>query len=492
MSQRPPKGEGYVEVRELRRDEILPALHLIWDVFIRDVAPSYTPEGIEEFQKTIRYETVLSMYMNREITMFGAFEGTELIVTISVKNVGHIFLFYVKGACQGRGAGRQLFTTVWRHCTQMLKVSRITVNAAPEAVPKYIRMGMYPVMPEQTIKGMRYTPMEMIVSPCADYQYAASMDRKPTDNTLKIVLIGAAVLAAAFVTVFLISAVVFFIVSDRGDRMEDYRRYDNYGGGYYDDYYGGYYNDGGAEEEQGGLDAIPAAIEENLSYELEEETYSFTDYEKQNTYIEFYVQYPRLNGMEEKTQDKVNQILEEYAMKSVEEIYLHPSDEMKETVIGAQYPMLASYVQYKVCFASEDFLSVAYDDYNYRGSMEEFHENFRTVNINLEDGTVYQVKDVIDISDSFVEMWLRRIREDAAGEPIFSELSRRDIKRTFAGDSLGGIYVVNFFFAGNGFNIGYDLNYDENDPNDLGYVWLTASFKKNEVEGYMVDKEMWE
>ena len=163
----------------------------------------------------------------------------------------------------------------------MLKVSRITVNAAPEAVPKYIRMGMYPVMPEQTIKGMRYTPMEMIVSPCTDYQYAASMDRKQTDNTLKIVLIGAAVLAAAFVTVFLISAVVFFIVSDRGDRMEDYRRYDNYGGGYYDDYYGGYYKDGGAEEEQGGLDAIPAAIEENLSYELEEETYSFTDYEKQ-------------------------------------------------------------------------------------------------------------------------------------------------------------------------------------------------------------------
>ena len=87
---------------------------------------------------------------------------------------------------------------------------------------------------------------------------------------------------------------------------------------------------------------------------------------------------------------------------------------------------------------------------------------------------------------------LFRSREDAAGEPIFSELSRRDIKRTFAGDSLGGIYVVNFFFAGNGFNIGYDLNYDENDPNDLGYVWLTASFKKNEVEGYMVDKEMWE
>lgn len=476
-----------MEVRELRRYEILPALHLIWEVFISDVAPFYTPQGIEEFQKTIKYETVLSMYMNREITMFGAFEGTELIGTISVKNAGHIFLFFVKGLCQNRGAGRQLFEAVKQYCINVLKVNRITVNAAPGAVPKYIHMGMHPVMPEQVIMGMRYTPMEMSVISHKAYQYGGSSDNRRPDQTFKIVILGLAALAGVFLVMFFVSAVVFFIVSGRGNRMEDYRRYDYYD--YYNDYYN--YNDGDTKEENG-LNSIPAVIKENLPYEINEDNYSFTDYEKQNTYIEFLIQYPMLSGMEEDVQKKVNQVIEECAMKSVEEMYLHPSDEVKEAVIGAEYPVVAGYVKYKVCYASEDFLSIAFEDYNYRGSMEEYYINFRTVNINLKDGTVYQVKDVIDISDEFVEMWLKRIREGDAGNRALCELSRKEIKRTLSGDSLGGIYVVNFFFDGDGINIGYELNYEKNDPNDLGYVWLTASFDKDEMEEYLLNKEIWE
>ena len=480
-----------MEVRELRRHEILPALHLIWEVFINDVAPFYTPQGIEEFQKTIKYESVLSMYMNRELTMFGAFEGTELIGTISVKNAGHIFLFYVKGSCQKRGAGRQLFEAVKRYCVNVLKVNRITVNAAPGAVPKYIHMGMHPVMPEQVIMGMRYTPMEMTMLPKEAYGYGAPGGSRQADQNLKLIIIGTAALVGIFVVVFFLSVAVFFIAAGRESRPEDYRRYD-----YYNDYYGDYYDDyynynGGDDSEENGLDAIPAAIEENLPYEIEEENYSFTDYEAQNTYIEFFVQYPVLGGMEEDLQKKINQVIEDCAMKSVEETYLHPSEQMKEAVIGAEYPIVASYVKYKVCYASEDFLSIAFEDYNYRGSMEEYHENFRTVNINLRDGTVYQVRDVIRISDKFVEMWLGRIRESGAGESVFSELSRKDIKKSLSGDSLGGIYVVNFFFDEDGFNLGYDLNYEENDPNDLGYVWLVASFERDEMEEYLVDREIW-
>lgn len=153
-----------MEIRKLNRQEVRPALQLIWEVFLQDVAPVYTEEGIEEFRKTIEYETIFPMYMNEEIAMFGAFEGEELIGTISVKKIGHIFLFYVKSSCQGRGAGRQLFQAVYQHCANGLGVSRMTVNAAPDAVPKYMRMGMKPVMTEQQVKGMRYIPMEMAVN----------------------------------------------------------------------------------------------------------------------------------------------------------------------------------------------------------------------------------------------------------------------------------------------------------------------------------------
>lgn len=152
-----------MEIRKLSRQEVRPALRLIWEVFLQDVAPVYTEEGIEEFRKTIEYETICSMYMDEEITMFGAFEETELIGTISVKTTGHIFLFYVKSSCQGKGVGRQLFQAVYQHCAKKLNVGQITVNAAPDAVPKYVRMGMQPAMPEQQVRGMRYIPMEMAV-----------------------------------------------------------------------------------------------------------------------------------------------------------------------------------------------------------------------------------------------------------------------------------------------------------------------------------------
>ena len=31
-----------MEVRILQKSELLPALHLVWEVFVEDVAPSYT------------------------------------------------------------------------------------------------------------------------------------------------------------------------------------------------------------------------------------------------------------------------------------------------------------------------------------------------------------------------------------------------------------------------------------------------------------------
>ena len=85
-----------MEVRELKECEVRPALELIWDVFLKDVAPSYTQEGIDTFRRELDCESFLRMYKERQITMFGAFEGQELAGTISVKNIGHIFMFYVK------------------------------------------------------------------------------------------------------------------------------------------------------------------------------------------------------------------------------------------------------------------------------------------------------------------------------------------------------------------------------------------------------------
>ena len=98
-----------MEVRILQKQEILPALHLVWEVFAEDVAPSYPPEGVAEFQKFIKYDNILSLWQKQEIIFFGAFENETLCGTIAVKRAGHICLFFVKKDCQGKGIGKLLY-----------------------------------------------------------------------------------------------------------------------------------------------------------------------------------------------------------------------------------------------------------------------------------------------------------------------------------------------------------------------------------------------
>ena len=105
-----------MEIRMLQQYELLPALHLVWDVFADEIAPSYTPEGVAEFQKFIKYDNIYTMCQRREIFFFGAFQGTELCGTIAVKNDGHISLFFVRKQYRGKGIGRMLFQCVYNYC----------------------------------------------------------------------------------------------------------------------------------------------------------------------------------------------------------------------------------------------------------------------------------------------------------------------------------------------------------------------------------------
>ena len=45
-----------MEIRLIKEPELLPALHLVWEVFAQEIAPACTPQGVESFQKFIKYE----------------------------------------------------------------------------------------------------------------------------------------------------------------------------------------------------------------------------------------------------------------------------------------------------------------------------------------------------------------------------------------------------------------------------------------------------
>ena len=149
-----------LEIRRLREEELGKALTLVWEVFQNEVAPSYTEEGVQEFLKFIDYHFMKELSDRGEMIFWGAF-AEELIGTVAVRTDGHISLFFVKGEYQGFGIGKTLFQMMYNYCVKELKVNKITVNAAPQSVIKYIHMGMRQAGEIEEKCGIRSVPMEI-------------------------------------------------------------------------------------------------------------------------------------------------------------------------------------------------------------------------------------------------------------------------------------------------------------------------------------------
>ena len=132
-----------------RLDETQSALQLVWEVFQEFESPDYTQEGINEFYKTIHDENYISM-----LTMYGAFLSGELVGVIATRNNGrHIALFFVDGKYHRQGIGKQLFEAV--------RTDKMTVNSSPYAVGIYRKLGFKAVDEEQSVNGLRFTPMTL-------------------------------------------------------------------------------------------------------------------------------------------------------------------------------------------------------------------------------------------------------------------------------------------------------------------------------------------
>lgn len=472
-------------IRTLQQQELLPALHLVWEVFVKEVAPLYTPEGVGEFQNFIKYENICELHQKGEITFFGAYEGAELCGVMAVKRMGHICLFYVKGTQQGKGIGRMLFEEVKKFCFLSQRVNKITVNAAPGAVVKYEKLGFQAVSDEKQENGIRFIPLEMPLS--------AKDISQPADAKKPWVI--AAIAAGVVLFCVLLAGGAVLVV--KGVKTYTHR-YDTEQFDEYDDFSDGFGNglwnqqeDNVTEPEEGGIDAIGVYEEDGLTYKISDEEYKFEDTEAKNTTIQFEVRYPQITGLDKAIEETVNKALKDCAMETVDKIYTNPSDEIKEGVLKAQNPALVSYVRYRVTYLSKDFISVVFEDSSYQGSAEEGAMDLRTMNISLKDGAVYEVKDIVKLSDEFIKQLRTGLQDEADNNSFLSELSDEDMKKTMGGDTLNGVYVPNFFVDEDGIEIGYDFNYTSQDQNDLGYVWVTAPFELDGIQAYKTDSKMW-
>lgn len=426
-------------VRRLGHHEILNALHLAWEVYAQDILPKRTREQIEEFQQFIKYENIMPKVQSGEMIFFGAFDGDRLCGAGAIDRQGHISLLYVKKEMQERG------------------IDQMLVQAMQEPWQQNMNMGMQQEKPKKKKKTVW-------------------------------IIVAVAVIVLALIA-GLIGFISYKIVNMDQSVVEEFTV------PYTEDGFGGYFGEDEEEKEElGGIEAIPEYVDEHSGYELTEDSYVLNseDAETTRTTIAFEVRYPQIEGLkDEAVQDKVNEELKNCAMETAEDIYLTPTEEIKETVLGEQYPVLASYVEYKVTYLSKDVISVVFQDYYYEGSQNNYHLGFRTRNINLNDGTVYEVKDIVKLSDHFIKEWIETMRDEADTEDFLKELKESEMKNVLAGNDMEGVYCDNFFMDAEGMEIGLCFKYPAEDENDMGFSWVTAPFEWDEIKEYKTDSDFW-
>jgi RimJ/RimL family protein N-acetyltransferase len=147
-------------IRTLIASDVIPAMELVWRVFSEFEAPDYSDEGIKEFKAFIEPTIITGKIESGEIRLLGAFDGVGIVGAIAIKPPLHIALLFVDKRYHRRGIARKLFETVLGDQLLVAGHDRVTVNSSPYAVEAYRRLGFVPTSEEQTVNGLRFTPME--------------------------------------------------------------------------------------------------------------------------------------------------------------------------------------------------------------------------------------------------------------------------------------------------------------------------------------------
>lgn len=146
-------------IKELHKEDIKKALTLVWSVFEEFEVPDYSEQGVKCFQEFINYESIIEKFTRGEIVLWGNFMNNDLVGVIAIRDKNHICMLFVSKDFHRQGIARNLFETILAACCKDDDIDSITVNSSPYAVEIYQRLGFVSTDVEQTLNGIRFTPM---------------------------------------------------------------------------------------------------------------------------------------------------------------------------------------------------------------------------------------------------------------------------------------------------------------------------------------------
>lgn len=157
MASSAPQNSSAIHCRPLRADEADEACALARAVFDRYVAPEQDEKGCRMFHRFAQPAALLRRHQTRYATWV-AVAGPRVVGVLHVHARNHISLLFTAPDHQGRGIARQLLDTA---AAAGGLVAPVTVNASPNAVSFYAKVGFAPNGPELLKNGVRHQPMRM-------------------------------------------------------------------------------------------------------------------------------------------------------------------------------------------------------------------------------------------------------------------------------------------------------------------------------------------
>ena len=146
-------------IHPLCAEDVIPAMELVLRVFSESETQEYREEGITEFKAFIEPDFIISKMKNGELRLWGMFENEKIIGVIAIRPPLHIALLFVDKQYHRRGIARNLLNTILNDETIVKGHDCMTVHSSPYAVDIYRHFGFVPTDTEQSVNGLRFTPM---------------------------------------------------------------------------------------------------------------------------------------------------------------------------------------------------------------------------------------------------------------------------------------------------------------------------------------------